>query len=71
MRVETDEFVLEYKTLEELSYFDSGNDYIDLYKNGDFVGYLTVYTDVENEEREYVCVNYEIVYLDTIQIIND
>ena len=71
MRVETDEFALDYKTLEELSYYDSDNYYIDLYKNGGFVAYLTVYIDVENEEREYVYINYEILYLDTIQKIND
>lgn len=71
MLIHSDEFSLDYTDLSELSYYDSESDYIDLYKGDDFVGYLYVYTDVENEKREYVCINYEIVYLDTIEKIND
>ena len=69
MEIHSDEFSLDYTNLEELSYYDSGGDYIDLFKGGDFVGYLYVYRDDENEKREYVCINYEIIYLDTIENI--
>jgi hypothetical protein len=71
MEIHSDEFFLDYTDLNELSYYDSGTDYIDLFKGDNFVGYLYVYTDVENDKREYVCVNYEIIYLDGIEKIND
>ena len=70
MRIETDEFGLDYTNEGDLSYYDPLTEYIDLYHKGDFVGYLMVYTDVENEEREYIIINYNMVYLDTLEKIN-
>ena len=70
MRIETDEFSLDFTNESDLSYYDSKSDYIDLYHKDEFVGYLTVYTDVENDEREYIIINYTIIYLDTLEKIN-
>ena len=70
MKIFDDELQLEFKDYNQLYYYDSKTDYIDLYNKGEFVGYVIVYTDVENEKREYIIINYEIVYLDTLEKIN-
>ena len=62
----TEEFSLDYKTLDELSYWDTQEKYIRLYKKDSLQGYLYVYKDSEQNGREYICINYEIVYLDTL-----
>lgn len=70
MKIFDDDLQLEFKDYDQLSYYDSQSDYIDLYNKDEFVGYVNVYTDVENEKREYICINHEIVYLDTLEKIN-
>jgi len=50
----------------ELSYLDYGEDFVILFFNNNFVCPIKVFTDRENEKREYICVNNEITYLDTI-----
>ncbi len=65
-----DDFNLDYVNLIDLEYIDNETDYIRLYFMGNFVGDLYVYTDWENEKREYICINYEIIYLDTIKQIH-
>lgn len=62
------EINLEYESLEQLSYYDPKTIYIDLYCKDKFVGYLDVWTD---KKKEYIIINSEIVYLDTIENIND
>ena len=64
-----EEINLEYKDLKQLSYYDPKTAYIDLYCKNEFVGYLEVWTDRQNEQREYIIINSEIVYLDTIKQI--
>ena len=64
-----EEINLEYENLKQLSYYDPKTVYIDLYCKNEFVGYLEVWMDRENEEREYVIINSEIIYLDTIEKI--
>ena len=66
----TEESQIDYKDLSELHYYETGTDYVDLYVKDMYVGEIEVFTDRENEEREYVCINYEMVYLDTIELIN-
>jgi hypothetical protein len=63
----TDDFILDYKNLDEISYNDYGDYYIELYHNNNLVAELEVFTDHENDNREYVCINHEIIYLDTIK----
>ncbi len=57
---------VEYQNLEELSYFDDDGDTVALYVNRQYEGDIKVYKDSEMDKREYVCINYEIVYLDTL-----
>lgn len=65
--VHEDGFQLEFKNYNELSYLDEDDYYIELFHNGDFVGNLKVYLDVEEDDREYIIINYEVIYLDTIK----
>jgi hypothetical protein len=65
----TDELALDFTDYSQLSFLDEGNEEIILYLNGDAVGYVLVYTDVENDNREYICVNYEMIYLDTLEAL--
>lgn len=62
-----DDFALDFANYDQLSYTDTGSKYISLLLDGKFVGKILVYTDRENESREYICVNYEVIYLDTIK----
>jgi hypothetical protein len=65
----TDELTLDFTDYSQLSFLDEGNEEILLFLNGNFVGYVLVYTDVENDNREYICVNYEMIYLDTLEAL--
>lgn len=60
---------VKYRNLEDLSCFDAGNDFVALYVNKEYEGDIKVWRDSEMDGREYVCINYEIVYLDTIKKI--
>jgi len=67
MKKYSDDLQLEFKDYDQLSYEDNGDEtYIELFLDGDSIGLVEVYTDVENEKREYICINYEMIYLDTI-----
>lgn len=63
----TDDFQLSYSNLKDLEYSDNETDYIRLYYFDNFVGDLLVYTDYENQNREYIIINYTVIYLDTIK----
>ena len=62
-----------FKDYSELSYINKGDfkgdgsPLIALYVNKQFEGDIVVWCDVENDERDYICVNYEMIYLDTIK----
>ena len=62
-----DEFQLNYKKLTDLEYIDNELDFIKLYHLGEFLGFLKVYTDWENDQQDYVCINYETIYLSRIK----
>lgn len=63
---EEDEIVFE--KYEDLSYENKG-ELIELYVKGEYVGDMEVWNDSEMDGREYVTINYTIVYLDTIKKI--
>ncbi len=42
----TDELTLDFTDYSQLSFLDEGNEEILLFLNGNFVGYVLVYTDV-------------------------
>lgn len=67
----SDDLILDYNNLSELSYYDTKQELIDLYKKDLLVGYVEVWTDRENSNREYIVINNEIVYLDTITKLNN
>ena len=62
-----EETEVKYQNLDELSYIDFGDDMIALYVNKQFEGDIKVWKDSEMDGREYICINYEIIYLDTIK----
>lgn len=65
-----------FKEYSELSYIDnndetpSGRPMVALYVSGQYEGDIEVWYDAEMDDRPYVCINYEIVYLDTIKEIS-
>lgn len=56
-----------YENLDDLSYMDFGEDLVSLYVKKQFEGDIKVWKDSEMDGREYICINYEIIYLDTIK----
>ena len=56
---------VEFKSFNQLSYENKGN-MVELYVDNNYVGDIEVFRDSEMENREYICVNYQIVYLNTI-----
>ena len=62
-----EETEVKYQNLDELSYIDFGEDMIALYVKKQFEGDIKVWKDSEMDGREYICINYEIIYLDTIK----
>ena len=63
----TEETEVKYNSIDELSYFDDDNDYVALYINNEWEGDITVWKDSEMDGREYIIINYEIIYLDTLK----
>jgi len=62
-----EETEVKYQNLDDLSYIDFGEDMIALYVDKQFEGDIKVWKDSEMDGREYICINYEIIYLDTIK----
>ena len=62
-----EETEVKYQNLDELSYMDFGEDVVALYVKKEFEGDIKVWKDSEMDGREYICINYEIIYLDTIK----
>ena len=63
----TEETEVEFKEYTELSYLDKKNPTVELFVNDKSIGFIEVFTDRENGKREYICVNYEMIYLDTMK----
>lgn len=62
-----EEDFVDFESYEQLSYKDSGEESVELLKEGEPLGDIKVWLDSEMDDREYVCINYTIVYLDTIR----
>ena len=62
----TEETEVMFEKYTDLSYLDEGEPEVTLYVNDRPVGYIKVWKDTEQDGREYICVNYEILYLDTL-----
>lgn len=58
---------IDFKDYSQLSYYDPGGNFVDVYVDDNLVGKMKVWKDKEEEGREYLTINHEIVYLDTIK----
>jgi hypothetical protein len=66
MKEITEEDDVIFNSYEQLSYQDFGGEEIVLMVDDVLIGECEVWTDEENENREYILINYEMIYLDTI-----
>jgi hypothetical protein len=61
-----------YSNDEQLSYeqiiINDECDYVNLYVDDFYIGYCEIWLDSEMDFREYIILNYTIVYLDTIKM---
>jgi hypothetical protein len=66
----TEETEVFYTNDEQLSYefYGSDYDYIELYIDDFYIGVCEVWLDAEMDYRQYIILNYTIVYLDTITL---
>ncbi len=62
----TEEDSVEYTKDSDLSYENKG-ELVELFVEDFYVGDVKVYLDSEMDGREYICLNYTIVYLDTLK----
>jgi len=62
----TEEDSVEFERYEQLSY-QNMSELIELFVDDFYVGDMKVWCDSEMDGREYVCINYTIVYLDTLK----
>lgn len=67
VKIITEDTEVKFEKNEDLSFYDYGGDNVELYVNGEFLGEIEVFTDRENGNREYICINHEVVYLDSIE----
>ena len=63
----TEELELKFENYSQLSFEDLDEEYVQLFIDNESIGLVEVSTDVENQRREYIIVNHEIIYLDTIK----
>ena len=54
-----------FKSYDQLSYANKG-DLIELYIDSNYVGDVKVWKDSQMNDREYITINHEIIYLDTL-----
>lgn len=57
---------VEFERYDQLSYQDK-NEVIELFVDDFYIGDIEVWKDSLMEGREYVCINYEIIYLDELK----
>lgn len=65
-----EETLVKFEKYTDLSYLDEGEPEVTLYVRDMAVGYVKVWKDSEQDGREYICINYEVVYLDTLDTLN-
>ena len=54
-----------FKSYDQLSYANKG-DLIELYIDSNYEGDVKVWKDSQMNDREYITINHEIIYLDTL-----
>lgn len=70
LKLITEEDLVDFKSYDDLSYDDmDGAPNVLLLNKGTIIGETKVWLDSEMEGREYITLNHEIVYLDTLKKI--
>jgi len=67
----SEDLSLEFKSYDQLSYNDTGGKYVELFQDDQLIGKVEVWTDRDNEtregkEQEYILINHEMIYLDSL-----
>ena len=67
----TEDDNVDYYNSSQLAFYDDGGNDVELYVDRKYVGTIEVWTDrgvddLEIGEKEYLCINHEIVYLKNI-----
>lgn len=63
----TEEDTIHFDKYEQLSYQNKGS-LVELFVDDFYIGDMKVWQDSEMDNREYLTINYEIVYLDTLKL---
>ena len=58
---------VKFKKYNDLSYKDSNSTHVLLFVKDELFGQIKVFLDSGMDNREYVCINHEIIYLDTLK----
>ena len=66
----TEETEVQFTRYEQLSYYDNDEPEVTLFIDDIPVGQIKVWQDSEMDHREYICLNYEVVYLDRLNRTN-
>jgi hypothetical protein len=66
----TEETEVQFTRYEQLSYYDNDEPEVTLFIDEVPVGVVKVWQDSEMNGREYICLNYEVVYLDCLNRTN-
>lgn len=66
----TEETEVSFTRYEQLSYYDNDEPEVTLFIDEIPVGVVKVWQDSEMNGREYICLNYEVVYLDSLNRTN-
>ena len=66
MKLLTDDDHVEFEKEADLAYFDDGEALVLLYVNGEPEGLIEVYCDMGDAGREYIVLNNDVTYLDTL-----
>jgi hypothetical protein len=64
----TEEEEVYFEEYSDLEYFKKRKEMITLYNKGKIEGNCYIWKDSEMDNREYIILNYEVIYLDTLNV---
>ena len=65
-----DELIIEdLKDYNDITIYDNGHEDVQVHYKGKYINRAKVCLDSEEDNREYICINNEIIYLDTLNKI--
>ena len=67
MLVYSDDLELDINDFSDVRIIDTDEDWAEVYLRNKLMGHCEIFTDKENQNREYICINYTICYLDEFQ----